>query len=328
MGNATDRIEAIRARHGDRWGMFARRWVERSSRTGACDAAATRAAVERAYALAGLAVPRVLVVPSPGALAFAGPFAARIWTIRATRPGFDPLQGLEGTLRIPAGCQPLASAVLAAVRAATTGPALPVPPAQGWGPEPTVAEAILAASYASADLATVDALDRDTWLGLRGIVEEIDDLRYWFEVVRDAMRDPFGNTKPTELMARALQDWAEPLAVRLFGAGAQAEAAVSSAIDWWTQAQAGNLWLHDTACIAAARDLQGLALPAHEAFAAWEDYGTVGGYRFLHPQFCLVSDFPGWLDEASVVPASEVRARPLAERLAAPVIRWRDGWVL
>jgi hypothetical protein len=328
MGNATGQIEALRARHGEAWGAFARRWVERSLRTGPCEPRALVAAVERAYAFAGLAKPRVLVVPSPGVLAFAGPFAAQAWAIRARRPDFDPLDGQAGTVRIPVACEALASAVLSAVRAATAGPAAPAPVQQGWDPPPPTLEAIRVATYGAADVATVEALDRDTWLGLRGIVEELGNLRYWFEVVRDAMRDPFGNSKPTELMSRALQDWAQPLAERLFAAGPEAEAAVRAAVDWWTQAQAGNLWLHDTACIAAARDVRGLQLPAHQAFQVWEDYITCGGYRYLHPQFCMVSDYPAWMDEAGVVDPSQLRSRPLEQLLHAPVIRWRDGWVV
>jgi hypothetical protein len=328
VGDSSDRIETLRVRHGEAWGEFARRWVARSQRTEACEPREVAAAVERAYALAGRAKPRVVVVPSPGVLAFAGPFAAQVWAIRARQPGFEPLEGLSGALRIPSECEPLASAVLAAVRTATAGTAVPGPAQQGWDPPPSAPEAILAATYSPADVATVEALDRDSWLELRGIVEELDGLRYWVEVVRDAMRDPFGNTKPTELMAKAIEDWAQPLAEQLFAAGSEAEAAVRSGLDWWTQSQAGNLWLHDTACIAAARDLRGLELPAHQAFGAWEDYIGCGGYRYLHPQFCLVSDFPAWLDEASVVDPREVRPRPLAQHLDAPVMRWRDGWVI
>jgi hypothetical protein len=307
-----------------RYKAFAELWSSRAHRTVPIEPAVIGPAIEELYRRAGFGKPRVIVVPSPGALAYAGTFAARIWARRAAEPNYDPTGTLSGTLPIPANCKAIALATLAAVHTATRGSASQA----SSGKSQSLQDSILAMTYGPADVATATTLNRQTWMGLRDLTEQIEALAYWSECIRDAMRDEFGNPKPTELMARAAQDWALPLASLLFGDEAKARAVVNDAADWWRHAQSGNNWLHDTACIAAARDLHGLQLPEHESFAVWEHSQVNGGYRYLHPEFCLVSDFPEMIDTSVVRHSTQVRSRSLDQRITAPVIRWRDGWLV
>ena len=54
----------------------------------------------------------------------------------------------------------------------------------------------------------------------------------------------------------------------------------------------GNQWSYDFSWITFFRDVCGLRLPQHAAFAHYEDAAVYGGWRFMQPQFCLVSERP------------------------------------
>lgn len=79
------------------------------------------------------------------------------------------------------------------------------------------------------------------------------------------------------------------------------------------------MWAPYEAYLTAARDILGLRLPAHKAYAFWEHAAIYGGFRVLHAEFCIVSDFP----EVLKVDAEH---RPHCEN--GPSHRWRDGWAL
>lgn len=324
MSKNDAQVQAIRARYGDAWGDFAQRWTRLALRTTPIERTEIAAAIAALYRRAGLSAPRVVVVPSPGAMAFAGTLAAYVWERRTTDAAFDPIVDPSAPYSVPAEFQGLAAATQRAVQEATS-PRTRLdngsPPAQVW-------DATLESSYAPADVATVGALDQAKWLQARDALEALDALSYWHEALRDAMRDAFGGPRPTDVMAAAMREWSIPLARLMLGSDADAERVVSSASDWWRESRAGNLGLYDTACIAAARDVHQLRLSAHEAFADWESAATGCGYQYLHPEFCLVSDFPEALDETRMRHPTQVRSRPLEERRASPGMRWRDGWVI
>jgi hypothetical protein len=67
------------------------------------------------------------------------------------------------------------------------------------------------------------------------------------------------------------------------------------------------------------RDILGLRLPQHEKYEAWEQTAKEGGFRVMHDEFCMVSDFPEFIhtDDAGL---------PHCE--TGPSHRWRDGWSL
>ena len=88
---------------------------------------------------------------------------------------------------------------------------------------------------------------------------------------------------------------------------------------WASVYQGGNMWSAWDAYLSAARDILGLDLPEHGKYAAWEQASIHGGFRVLHPEFCIVSDFPDIL-------RVDDQNRPHCE--TGPSHRWRDGWCL
>jgi hypothetical protein len=321
MSTADEQIQHVRSILGDDGARFADAWIRYALRTAPIEPDVIVPAIEALYGVAGLGTPRVVIVPSPGAMAFAGTFAAKIWARRDTDPTYDPARAISGVISVPPRCKAIVTATAEAIRSATT-----LPHRTSARNSISLGDAILAATYNPADLATVNALPQEDWSELRDGVEQMEALSYWNECIRDAMRDDFGNPTPTEMIVEAARDWAQPLAVALFGDNADAQDAIREAANWWRHSQSGNHWLHDTACIAAARDLRMLSLPEHRSFAVWERCQTNGGHRYLHPQFCLVCDFPETMDELSMDHPTQVRRQSLEQRRAAPVIRWRDGW--
>lgn len=77
------------------------------------------------------------------------------------------------------------------------------------------------------------------------------------------------------------------------------------------------MWAGFPAYLAAFRDVIGLRLPEHAAYQFWEDAARHGGFRVMHPDFCMVSDFPEFIrvDEQN---------RPHCD--SGPSHRWRDGF--
>ena len=88
---------------------------------------------------------------------------------------------------------------------------------------------------------------------------------------------------------------------------------------WSVIYQGGNMWATWDSYLAAARDILGLRLASHEKYAAWEAAAIHGGFRVMHPEFCLVSDFPERL-------RVDDQHRPHCED--GPSHCWRDGWSL
>jgi hypothetical protein len=76
------------------------------------------------------------------------------------------------------------------------------------------------------------------------------------------------------------------------------------------------MWAAYDCYITAYRDILGLQLPSHVAYAAWEQCAIEGAFRWMHPKFCIVSDFPEILKVDS-------ENRPHADM--GPSHRWRDG---
>lgn len=79
------------------------------------------------------------------------------------------------------------------------------------------------------------------------------------------------------------------------------------------------MWAGSMCYSEAMRDVLGLKLPEFGPYQAWEDAGTHGGFRVLHPEFCIVSDFPEII-------RIDTENRPHCE--TGPSHRWRDGWSL
>ena len=88
---------------------------------------------------------------------------------------------------------------------------------------------------------------------------------------------------------------------------------------WWNVYQGGNMWAGYDCYSTASRDILGLKLESHDKYEAWEECVVHGGFRVLHEDFCMVSDFPEIL-------LKDEQNRPHCEN--GPSHKWRDGWSL
>lgn len=88
---------------------------------------------------------------------------------------------------------------------------------------------------------------------------------------------------------------------------------------WGNNYQGGNMWAGYDCYLTACRDILGLELREHTAYACWEQAAIHGGFRVMHEEFCLVSDFPEII-------LKDEQNRPHCE--TGPSHRWRDGWSL
>ena len=79
------------------------------------------------------------------------------------------------------------------------------------------------------------------------------------------------------------------------------------------------MWAGYDCYLTACRDILGLELREHNAYAYWEQAAIHGGFRVMHEEFCIVSDFPEVL-------RVDNQNRPHCEN--GPSHRWRDGWSL
>jgi len=79
------------------------------------------------------------------------------------------------------------------------------------------------------------------------------------------------------------------------------------------------MWASYDCYLTAARDILGIRLPQHDSYAHWEQAAIHGSFRVMHPEFCLVSDFPEVL---------KVDDQNLPHCEDGPSHRWRDGWSL
>ena len=94
---------------------------------------------------------------------------------------------------------------------------------------------------------------------------------------------------------------------------------VACAKRWWSVYQGGNMWAGWVSALCAYRDVIGLDLPEHTAFKHYETASREGGFRVMHEEFCIVSDFPEVIKK-------DDQNRPHCE--TGPSHRWRDGWSL
>ncbi len=88
---------------------------------------------------------------------------------------------------------------------------------------------------------------------------------------------------------------------------------------WYSAYQGGNMWAGYDCYLTSCRDILGLELTSHAGYAHWEQAAIHGGFRVMHEEFCLVSDFPETL-------RVDDQNRPHCE--TGPSHKWRDGWAL
>ncbi len=88
---------------------------------------------------------------------------------------------------------------------------------------------------------------------------------------------------------------------------------------WERMYQGGNMWAAWDCYLTASRDILGLKLPQHKAYEHWEQAAIHGGFRLMHEEFCMVSDFPAAIHK-------DEQNRPHCA--TGPSHLWRDGWAL
>lgn len=89
--------------------------------------------------------------------------------------------------------------------------------------------------------------------------------------------------------------------------------------DWASCYQGGNLWSGYDCYLTGAEKVLGLKLPSHEKYRTYEAAAKVGGFRYVHEKFCLVTDFPDEIHR-------DADNQP--HREDGPSHAWRDGWKL
>ncbi len=89
----------------------------------------------------------------------------------------------------------------------------------------------------------------------------------------------------------------------------------------WSMRNGGNQWAPWCSYLSFVRDVVGWRSPLHAAYAHYERCAVMSGPRYMHPNFCIVSDFPtkleGYIDHRGIIVAHNDRG---------PSHAWADGW--
>ena len=279
--------------------VHTKKWIDVAMRTDPIEPDKIIPAIEGLYAAAGLKKPRVVIVPSPLVMAFSYGAATWIWhcrktdeatiaatdvativaTIAATTSATD-----EATRKATSAATDAATrkAISAATDASTRK-------ATSAATYEATRKATIAATIAATDLATYDATREATYAATRGATE----------VATSAATD---------------EATAKSACFKLAGNGG-----IDCANRWWNVYQGGNMWAGWCAYLSAGRDILKLELPEYEKFKFYEDAAIHGGFRVMHEEFCIVSDFPEVINK-------DEQNRPHCETGASH--KWRDGWEL
>ena len=295
-------------------------WTARALRTEPIDHEAITRAIVALYAAAGLPAPRVVIVPSPLVMAVAGGFAAAIWHMRTTAARIaTATRAATGAAIAAATHDATRDATYAATDAATytatrTATVVATDDATHAATDDATRAATDDATRISTDDAIDDATDAATFAATRAAT--LAATAAATDVATDAATYTATRAATLAATAAATAGWARRLAMQI---GGPIELMLACVNSWASCYQGGNMWAAWACYLAAARDVLGLRLPQHEAYAAWEQAARHGGFRFMHAEFCLVSDFPAIL---------RVDAQHRPHCADGPSHRWRDGWSL
>ena len=323
----------------------ARLWIARAMRTDPIEADKIIPAIEGLYRVAGLKKPRVVIVPSPLVMAFAYGASAAIWHQRkspeqgnieeARRVGDATDSATDRAIRwatvfaakdATEEATDSATAVATEDRTyiATDDPA--IDRATSRATRDTARKSAFDATYATYEAtydatghATFDASATDTGTCTRWATLEATDsatLDATGKATSSATQQVVYYT--TGLATYEVTDNHELDAVAACRDIA-GEFGIKCAEEWYESYQGGNMWAGDDSYLTACRDILGLDLKEHAAYAFWEQAAIHGGFRVMHEEFCLVSDFPELI-------LKDEQDRPHCA--TGPSHRWRDGWAL
>ena len=314
----------------------AKLWISRALRTEPIEPDKIIPAIEGLYATAGLKKPCVIIVPSPLIMAFAFGASAAIWhrkkngatdgaTYGATRGATDDATD-DATYDATRGATYDATydATDGATRGATRG-------ATDDATRGATYDATYGATYGATDDATYDATDGATDGATRGATygATYDATRgatdgatrgATYGATRGATYDATDDATDDATYGAtydATDDAESGAAQACFDLAGQF--GIECARRWWNVYQGGNMWAGYDCYLTACRDILGLELREHDGYRFWEQAAIHGGFRVMHADFCLVSDFPRTI-------RMDDQNRPHCED--GPSHLWRDGWAL
>jgi len=334
-------------------------WIGIAMSTDTCDRTKLTTAIHDLYAAANLKKPRVVIVPSPLVMAFAGGAASAIWCDRKNTDGATRVTASGATSVATSGATRVATfgatddatdvATDGATRVATSGATRVTASVATDGATDDATDgatsgatrvatsgATSVATFVTAsvatDGATDDATDGATSGATRGATSDATSVAT-FDATRGATDGAtFGATSvATDGATRVATDGATRVATRVatFGAtdGATRGAAqacfdlagnfgIECAKKWHRTYQGGAYWAGQCSFLCGMRDVIGLDLPM---FDAYERAARNGTFRWMHEEFCIVSDFPKTINV-------DAQNRPHCEN--GPSHEWRDGWKL
>jgi hypothetical protein len=279
-------------------------WIQRAFRTEPADPPVIETAIKGIYGAANLAEPRVIVVPSPLVMAMAGGIASMLWHLFENKllGGKSKRNAATDAATRVATDAATGEATRAATRAATDD-------AIDIGTRIMTYFLPKAATYAATYGATEAATDEATRAASYGATSAMT-----YEATRAATRAAIDDANYSATGA-AVTNWFDLVAE--FVGHERAQTTLKTAARWANATQGGNMLMYGACFLTSARDILGLRLAPHAAYAYWEQAAINGGFRWMHPKFCLVSDFPEILRVNS-------QKQPHAE--SGPSHRWRDGW--
>ena len=269
----------------------AKKWIDIIMRTEPINPEKIIPAIKKLYEVSGLKEPRVIIVPSPFIGRLASGLAASILYLR--KNGIPATFGATDAATFGATYEATSAAVRdatsdatsAAVREATDDATDAATRAVAFDATSAATEAATsAAMYA----ATSTATDTATEAATRAITDAAtrEENHWLFNLVKRFTPD-------------------------------QVKFSLNCINQSWKFYQGGNMWGSWDSFLTAGRDVLGLDLPIYKKYAAWETCAKEGGFRFMHEDFCMVSDFPEIL-------LKDAQNRPHCS--SGPSHRWRDGF--
>ena len=261
-------------------------WIKNAYKTGPLDKEKITGAIHRLYQAARLEKPKVIIVPSPLVMALTYKIAF-VWWRRFRKIGSGKLAATWYATR---------DATWAATRDATRD---------------ATEDATGAATRDATRDATLDATGDATWYATRDATGDATWYATWAATL-DATEDATGAA--TRDATKSINTWYKSLCKEFLGDFHEEAFSVS----WYDAYQGGNTWAYFLAYAQACREVLGLTgLKCWSKYQAWEDAGIHGGFRVLHPKFCLVSEFPEKIS---------VDSNYQAHCEIGPSHRWRDGF--
>jgi hypothetical protein len=315
-------------------------WKARAMRTTPADPAKIVPAIKALYANAGLADPVVAIVPSPLVLRVASVFAASALDGHNSRNAHAERRGGVGSGLQPGLEEPRGQATFRLTREAQDPIGLAIRQAvdtvtEGLGCMEAVSTAPNHEFFSSIDL-TAD----DQWHAVLATRQALEMETFFkiLDAIQVGMDDPSRETLEADPISFAIDStfrersgisaseekdrlWVYSIALELSHGDIDCARRMCNALLNPARLplflQRHPMW--NVPMVTACRDVLGIRSSMFEAFAPWEQAALHGGWRVLHPLFCMVCDFPTELNVDDT-------GRPHSSH--GPSHRWRDGWRL